>query len=71
MTKIDIINRPEFQNAVWDCVAKSIDACESAGATYDEWYLENKWEKRLLDMPGVENARVDELVGYAEQKFAF
>jgi hypothetical protein len=70
-TKIDIINRPEFQSALWVCIEKTIEACNSCGATYDELYLENKWSKRLLDMKGIENATSDMIVKYAEMNFAF
>lgn len=70
MNNIDVINSAEFQKAVWHCVEKSIEACNSCGATYDEWYLENKWSKRLIDaVKGSPNA--EKLIQYAEKEFAF
>jgi hypothetical protein len=71
MATIDIINSKEFQAALWDCVQKSIDACESCGASYDESYLENKWQKRLLGAWGKNCNTAAQLMAYAEKSFAF
>ena len=71
MQKIDIINNPEFRKAVNICVNASIDACNSCGATYDEFYLENKWERRLLDVFGKNRNTSGSLVNYAEENFTF
>ena len=71
MKKIDIMNNPEFRKAVNICVNSSIDACNSCGATYDEFYLENKWERRLLDVFGKNLNTAEALVHYAEENLAF
>lgn len=69
--KIDIINNPEFQKALWHCVSKTIDACNACGCTYDEQYLENKWQNRLLDAWSSRCNTAEKLIAYAEEKFAF
>ena len=71
MKNIDVINDPEFQKAVWACVEKSVDACNSCGATYDEVYLENKWQNRLLGAWSKNCNTAEQLMSYAEKSFAF
>ena len=71
MKNIDIINNEEFQKAVSECVQKSIDACNSCGATYDEAYLESKWQSRFLDAWSKTCNTAEQLIAYAEKSFAF
>jgi hypothetical protein len=71
MNKIDIVNRTEFQQALNRCVNESIEACEKIGASYDESYLENKWQNRLLMCPNAKKADANTLFTYAAENFTF
>jgi hypothetical protein len=69
--QIDVCNTESFKETVWACVEKSIDACNSCGATYDEQYLYNKWERRLLGAYTRECSTNEQLMAYAEREFVF
>jgi len=71
MKTTDIINNPEFNKAVYECVSRSIDACNACGASYDEIFLENKWQKRLIDAFSKRCNTFEQLMSYAENEFAF
>lgn len=70
MRKVDVVNSPEFIEAVDHCVSKSIEACESCGASYSEAYLKSKWENRLIDTYETGNT-AQQLIDYAESEFVF
>jgi len=71
MKRIDVVNNSEFQKAVLECVEKSIDSCNSCGATYDECFLQRKWENRLLEAWSKTCNTAEQLIAYAEKSFAF
>lgn len=59
-----------LEEAITLCIEKSIEACESCGATYCEFYLDNKWRKRFKGLPKVNNLTTEQLMSYAEN-FSF
>lgn len=70
-TTIDIINNPEVNKAISECVDRSIQACNSCGATWDYQYLELKWERRVIDAFSAKCHTFNDLMAVMEDRYAF